>query len=93
MSRDPLGLTPEQRELRTRAIGPEGAAAEEAAHGRAAWARQLAALARIITYDPADYVPLGGPDRSLPGLVDATRVWLDKIERELDVMSRLHLVK
>lgn len=93
MSRDPLGLTPEQREMRARALGPERVAAEEAARRRVVWARQLAALARIIAYDPADYVPIEGPDPTLPGLVEANRAWLAAIERELDVMSRLHAVK
>jgi len=77
---------------RARAVGPEQAAKEEANRLRVVWRKQLQALSDVISHDPEKYVPLAGPDSTLPGLIAATRKWLDAIERESASLGRLHSV-
>jgi hypothetical protein len=78
---------------RDRSLTNEERDREMIARMRVVWAKGMEALSRIISLDPATYVPFeDSPDPVLDGLVKATRKWLDRIEKEQAAKSGLRLI-
>ena len=79
---------------RDRSLTDEERAREEIAQMRVVWAKGMESLSRVISLDPAKYVPFeDSPDPVLDGLVNATRKWLDKIEKQQAAKSGLRLIE
>ncbi len=78
---------------RDRSLTNEERDREMIARMRVVWAKGMEALSRIISLDPAQYVPFeDSPDPVLDGLLKATRKWLDRIEKEQAAKSGLRLI-